>query len=1179
MHARPTREMALEVFCFLIVLSGLLTSSAGSELSDLFRNPPTSARPWVYWFWMNGNITREGITADLEAMQENGIGGCLIMHVKLGDIGEHKLGVMPPDGPVRFMSAEFQELFQHAVSEADRLGLQIDMNNADGFTGSGGPWVPVERSMKKLVWTATRLKGGHETVADLPQGETVLGFYRDVAVIAFPTQPSLIAQMRLANAQLSATHPKFDANSLLDEDPATSTTIYRKGQLQQRPQITISFPEPYTADTLVLEQTVARSFSPVATLEVSDDGETFRTVGQMTLKWYPAARSNTVRFDAVRARQFRLSFEPRNQFVTASGVLLGRSNLVHYWEAKAGYARYGEWGAGSEYYTDRKVIRGERVAAKSSPQGADMPPAIPRSAVLDLSEHMNADGRLSWKAPEGEWTVLRIGYTSTGIKNHPASEGGHGLECDKLHPTGVEAAFRGMLGKLTNQTGDLVGKSFSYAHIDSWEVGIQNWTEQMADSFQQMNGYSLKPFLPLIVAGHAIESNDVSERFLWDLRRTILSMMAKNYLGRMQQLCHEHGLKFSSEAGGRQQFLHHPIDLLAIADLPMGEFWPHEGRARVDGKAAASVAHLYGKPVVGAEAFTGAGAFAKWQAHPYSLKAIGDEAFALGINHFIVHYCVHQAYEDFRPGFAMGPWGIHMDRGNTWWRPGAAWLDYLARCQAMLRQGRHVADVLYFPGEGAPHYFGLRSQLSVPLPEGYDYDGCDRETLMHRLIVSNGQLVAPSGASYRYLMLGRDTTMTPELVERIHQLVDQGARVIAPRPQRSPSLRQYPKCDDIVQELARTLWDDGKIMWGQTFAQIAEADELPADFSFKAADPKTRISYLHRRDGDIDIYFVVNQQESAQQITATFRVVDKRPELWDPETGAVSSLAMYRKLDQGVCLPMYLEPLQSVFVVFRHASDSAQVVEVKRNGAPLTAAMDGAPAQPPLRVERNPDGTMEVEALAAGTYQLVRADDRTLTCNIPDLPSDELLVGPWEVSFAAGSGTPCEVVLHQLASWTDHEDFEVQHYSGTARYRREFELPKRFQEAVLPDRCVYLDLGRVEVIATVSLNGERLATLWKPPFRLDITDALCGGANSLEIAVTNLWPNRLIGDEKYPADAEYGGLYLQSWPDWFLQKKPRPEPRRRAFSVVRHYGKEDPLLPSGLLGPVKLVGSVRMTLE
>lgn len=1141
------------------VALGLVTIQAvgESDLAAEFQQPPETARPWVYWFWMNGNITREGITADLEAMHKVGIGGSLIMHVKLGDIGESKLGNMPPDGPITFMSDEFRGLFRHAVAEAARLGMKIDMNNADGFTGSGGPWVPVEKSMKKLVWSEIGVTGGKRVTVELPQPETLLDFYRDVTVIAYPRQPSLYDQMKAAGPTFSASGPRFRPGAIADDNPATQTAVAGTG-LKDGPHLLISFVEPYTADTLVLRGARVVRGPPTATLEVSDDGMKFRPVGPISLKWYPAAPTNTIRFDAEAARHFRIRFAAASQQVTLGDVALGRSNRLHYWEPKAGFTRFGEWGGDAELITDRKTTPAAGQVAKADPETSGGIAAITRSQVVELSGMMKANGELAWDAPPGEWTVLRIGYTTTGIKNHPASAGGHGLECDKLHPAGVEAAFAGMLDKLIADNKDQVGRSFTHAHIDSWEVGIQNWTEGLAETFKQMNGYDLAPFYPLLVAGHAVESSEASERFLWDLRRTLLAMMAENYLGRIQSLCHEKGLFFSSEAAGRQTFLHNPVGLLVGSDLPMGEFWPHEGAPRVDGKAAASVAHLYDKPLVGAEAFTGGGAFANWDVHPYRLKQIGDEAFCLGINHFVIHYCVHQAYEGFRPGFAMGPWGIHLDRMNTWWEQSKAWLEYLARCQHMLRQGQFVADVLYFPGEGAPHYLGKRESLSLPLPVGYDFDGCDRQTLLERITVKDGRLIAPSGMSYRYLMLSDDRTMTPELARRVRSLVEAGATVIGPKPIASPSLRDYPECDEEVRQIADALWDSGRVIWGKRFEEIAAEDGLAPDFGFTSASAEAKVHYIHRRLGDTDLYFVANGADEAADIVAEFRVSGRRPELWDPETGRITRPAVFEEIDGRVRLAMHLERLASVFVVFREPASETHVVGVAAMNAP--AAPDHS-----IVLTQDPAGGVQAMAFAQGAFELSYSDGSRRTIKVASLPESVELSGPWQVRFPTGWNAPEQIELDKLISWTEHENFGIRHFSGTASYRTAFERP-----AVKSDERVFLDLGDVQVIAEVALNGRELGTLWKPPFRVDITDALKPGENELVVRVTNLWTNRLVGDEQFPDDAQWAGLYLQSWPDWFLARQPRPEPRRKAFTVVRHYDKMSPLLPSGLLGPVRL---------
>ncbi len=1148
----------------ILVLVGLASRATAMEASGSlereFLAPPPSARPWVYWFWMNGNLSRQGITADLEAMQRVGIGGCLIMHVKLGDIGADKLGNMPPDGPVAFMSDGYRDLVRHAIAEADRLGLKIDLNDADGFTGSGGPWVPVEKSMKKLVWTETHVSGtGQPRDLVLSQPETVLGFYREVSVFAHPRNPALAEQMRAAGAVIrdgagvEHTMPLTDGR----REPFVSL---RPARPAARLQVTISFAAPFAADTLVLQTADFGRGGPRVLLEVSDDGKEFRPLGAMTLSWYPTALSNTVRFDACAARHFRLSFQlPPGRSLDLRELGLGRSNLVHAWEPKAGLTRFGQWGAGAPLFHERKLTA-QSEEARTVPVTADGTAPLPPEKIQSLSEAMQSDGKLRWAVPPGEWTVVRLGYTTTGVKNHPASKGGYGLECDKLHPAGIETAFAGMLQRLIADSQAYVGRSLTHAHVDSWEVGVQNWTDDLPQTFLRLNGYELAPFLPLLAGGRMVASSEISERFLWDFRRTLVTMMADNYLGRMHELCRQHGLQFSSEAAGRQQFLHQPLDLLARSDLPMGEFWPHEGSPRVDCKAAASIACLYDRPMAGAEAFTGAGDFADWRDHPYRLKAIGDEAFCAGINHFVIHYTVHQAYPDFRPGFAMGPWGLHFDRMNTWWEQGRAWLAYLARCQHLLRQGRLVADVLAFPGESVPQAFGRRGDLGTELPSGYDFVGCDRATLLERLTVRDGRLTLPSGQSFRYLLLADGGTLTLEVARRVRALVEAGATVIGSRPERSPSLRGFPAADAEVRRCGEIAPGRGRWISGQSFAEIARADGLPPDFSGRATAGEAKLGWIHRQADGIDLYFVANPEDRAIEFEAEFRVGPLRPELWDPSDGSITLPAAYDREGSVMRVPLRLPPRGSVFVVFRHPLESDRVVRVLREGAPVTPdSFTRSPAAPSV---------LQAQLEAAGTYELVTADGRRRTFTLDPLPPARPLDGPWTIEFPPEGSTTPQVTVERLTSWTEHPDFNVRHFSGTARYRRTF----AWEPAALGEnRSWILDLGEVQVFAEVRLNGHDLGILWKPPFRVAIDRALRAGENHLEVRVTNLWPNRLIGDEHFPDDASWEGKYLKAWPAWFLERRPRPEPRRKTFSVVKHFSKDSPLLPSGLLGPVRLL--------
>ncbi|MGB9606109.1 MAG: glycosyl hydrolase, partial [Bryobacteraceae bacterium] len=493
-------------------------------------------------------------------------------------------------------------------------------------------------------------------------------------------------------------------------------------------------------------------------LEVSDDGASFRRVAEFN--WPGGIRAGEapagVNFPAVRARFFRIVF-PQPRRVTLLQL--------------SGAPRLADWPTKSNFTGAPGTFLGE-----AGPSTEALDPAM----VLDLTSHKDSQGRLTWDAPPGEWTILRIGYTPIGTQNHPAPDGGLGLECDKYSRAAMDHHFQQFFGKLLPALKPLAAKGLAGALIDSYEVGFQNWTTEFPQEFQRRRGYDLRKYLPAMT-GRIVGSPEITERFLWDLRRTQADMMADYYYGRFAELCRQHGLRAYTEPydGG-------PFDEVQIGsrvDVPMGEFWIARGNHR-SVKLAASVGHVYGKRVIGAESFTGAPQFSKWQEHPYSMKPLGDWMFAQGINRYIFHRYAHQPHPSAVPGMTMGPWGFHFDRTNTWFEQGRAWLEYVARCQYMLQQGLFVADILYLEGETAPLAAPGRTQWDPPPPEGYDWDVADREAILKRVRLENGRIVLPDGMSYRLLVLRNEGVMTVELLRKLRDLVEQGMWLVRARPQR-----------------------------------------------------------------------------------------------------------------------------------------------------------------------------------------------------------------------------------------------------------------------------------------------------------------------------------------------------------------------------------------------------------
>lgn len=653
----------------------------------------------------------------------------------------------------------------------------------------------------------------------------------------------------------------------------------------------------------------------------------------------------------------------------------------------------------------------------------------------------------------------------------------------------------------------------------------------------------------------------------------------------------------------------------------MSEFWLGKEREVFNrNKAMASSGHVYSRPVIAAESFTSTPFNGKWQNHPFRLKPVGDIAFTQGINRFVMSMCSMQPWLNRKPGMTVGPWGTHYERTNTWWEQSRAWHDYLARCQALLQIGNFVADVAYLGTENVPNALPSREAADPAMPAGYDFDVIPPEVLLTEATTNAGRLLLKNGLSYRILVLPPGRTMTPVLLRKISDLVSAGVIVVGPRPVNSPSLASYPQCDQEVQQLAGQLWGaidgigiqenrygDGKVIWSRTLGEVLGELRTPPDFACLEATVGEEIRYIHRNIEGDDFYFVASGVPEARRFLCNFRVKGKTPELWWPDTARIEPVMVFKqqreegafiaRSEESTFIPLNLAPYGSVFVVFRAAAERQfdNLVSIRRDGTEISGLAPKLVAENTLQHEF---GTAEVrldekqgyviETAFPGAYELKTARGRTLRGLVSTLPDPVLVEGPWQLEFPNGLGAPERVSLPELISWTEHTNAGVKYFSGTATYRRKLEIPDRM---LGKDLALYLDLGRVCVIAEPRLNGRDLGVLWKPPFCVDVTEMLHAGANEFEIRVVNLWPNRLIGDEQLPSDcewvplsafsSEYGvgwGEALKSWPQWLLESKPSPT-GRVAFTTWKHWTKDDPLLESGLLGPVRIFARARIPVK
>lgn len=1120
------------VILLSVVILAMIGRGAGEEdLQKGFAVPPASARPWVYWFWLNGNITREGITADLEAMARVGIGGAQIFN------GGHH-----PHGPVQFNSPEWQDIVRFTAKEAWRLGLELCISNCGGWDSAGGPWNTPDHGMKMLVTSEKQVKGPSHFDGRVPQPPTKLDWYRDIAVLAFRTPSGENTRMCDAAPDVTVSGGTKDG---FKEDNCYQATLKRPTLLSPV-FLQFAFAKPFTAQTLKLYVPGRHWWEDYqGKLEASEDGKNFQPVREFSMKFNPS--SKTLGFDQVSAKVFRIVFTgSQDALIGVVRAELSPKLGVDDFMAKTFATR-----DDSRYLPPSKV----RLSTFASSDKVPADAVVHGDKTVNLTERTAADGQLAWDVPEGDWTLLRVGYTLTGSENSPAPIEGTGLECDKLSKEAAQAHWDGSMGPLLAKLGPFAGdvkSGLNTVMIDSYLRGSQNWTQGFDKQFQKRCGYDLTRFLP-VFSNRVVDNPEATERFLWDFRRTVADMFAENYSGKFAEMAHRAGLKYSVEPYGDGPF--DDLQYGSYADIPLCEFWAG-GDDFVNMKFAASLGHVFGRRFIGAEAFTADPDNGKWQRDPFSLKARGDAVYCAGVNRIIIHCYAHQpwTHPTRYPGMTMGQWGIHFTRTTTWWEQGKAWILYQTRCQYLLQQGRFVADVCFYCGADAPN-----GMVGGGLPQGYDYDACETGALMS-MSVKNGRVVLPSGMSYRVLALPDNRAMTPTVLRKVAELVKAGAVIVGPKPEHSPSLTGYPACDAEVKKTADAIWSNGVL--AKSPSEALAALNVQPDFTCKPQGASIR--YIHRATEEADIYFVSNQKQVSDAVECTFRVSGKIPELWHPDTGVMEKAPVFVEKDERTTIPLRFDKAGSVFVVFRQPA---------KNGDHAVAIRCTSPDYK-LAVKDSGDGVekLEIEAWKSGSFEVSMASGKTLKAAAADVPEPFKITDTWDLHFPPNWGAPEKVTLDKLSSWTEHPNPGVRYFSGTAVYRKTFV----WASAKLQGERHLLDLGALKNIAEVELNGHSLGILWKPPYRVDITDVLKQGDNALAVKITNLWPNRLIGDEQLPEDREWVGKQLKAWPQWVLDGKPSPT-GRFTFTTWHHWTKDDKPLPSGLFGPVLI--STAKTLE
>ena len=1137
--------------CLLIPLifltctfSLVLAQSPSEDLAPGFLTPPLEAKPRTWWHWTAGNVTKEGITKDLEWMKRVGIGGFQAFDISFG-------AGQSTDQKTVFMTPEWLEAVRHSAAEADRLGLEMTMVTSAGWSETGGPWVKPEEAMKKVVWSTMTLTGGKKFFGKLPLPPTQNGpirnlsrhtgfgispdappdptFYADHKVLAFRTPPdeSNIIQR---NPTVTSSEGAIDKVALLDDDLTTGIPLpVSKGN--QQVWIQYEFTQSFDAQSFSIATGLMNIYGSkdlgAGYLQASDDGVDFRTLvtfpgPQHDIRAIPV---RTFSFPRTSAKFYRIVFVPGSGLSTVGDfgsvgfsdsvaatfdlteALLHSGGRVHRWEDKAHFAPMFEF----ETLSTPSV-------AKSS--------VILRSDIIDLTSKMTQDGTLTWDAPPGDWTVFRMGYSLTGAKNGPAVPAGTGYEVDKLSRKHLESYYQQYTAPIAQVLGPLYGKSLQYWLTDSFEADAQNWTEDMPQEFRKRRGYDLTPYLP-VLSGRIVESAEVSDRFLWDFRRTIADLLAENHYKALADLAHQQGIKLYGESAGISlPIIQDALQNKGRVDIPMGEFGMTQGlgsgRAwmspadldsdhayrgagdrlnahQADIREAASAAHIYGKKFVAAESWTGGGYEA-----PSSMKLMGDYWNTQGVNRFVFHTSTHQPL-DTKPGNAMV--GMHMHRNITWAEQAAPFVTYLARNSYLLQQGKFVADIAYYLGEGIPSAVPYWKKLAPAPPEGYDYDFINTEILLDSLSVKEGSLVLPNGMRYQVLVLPETNQMTPHVLHKIKTLIASGATVVGPKPVASPSLTGYSQVDREIALMGNEIWGDadgeliyhhaygkGDVYWGVPLASLMAEKGIEKDLDYTRPHVDTYLSWIHRKTPTADIYFISNLRSQSEDVELHLRVDGKVPELWHSNTGKRQPVSY--SIKNGITtVYVNLTSQESVLVVLQQ-----------------------------------------------------EAKEKSLQLPSPTFKQLTTLNGPWQITFPAGMGAPDKITLDKLYSLSAHPEDGVKYFGGTATYTKEMVAPKAWFR---PGTGLVLDLGEVKDIAEVIVNGQSLGIVWKPPYRMDITESLKVGTNNITIQVTNQWTNRIAGDVLHPDQKVLSGTGLNFGPP------------------------DTTLIESGLIGPVVLLSVSR----
>jgi hypothetical protein len=1135
-----------------ITLTAALSAGAGNSdqtLDETFRLPLESARPWVYMWRSSGLLTPEDTSRHIAEIKDKGFGGFVVYGGEPGSVA--------------------RKLLPQLLDGCERKGLVMGANNC-GSWPSGGAHVSCTNRPWMTVFSVLDVEGGKAFSGKLPEpplpaeGDSKFKAWlktngvATIAVLACRTQGGSAPSKPVitVSSDPAGLPALFDGNwnTSWIPDPVTNAAV-------RNPWVLFDFGAPRKVDAIWYDS------RGVAHVRASDDNSTFKNVFSCPSVLFGGYSE----FPATTARYFRvyfsgLNFEKRvygrvNELALGTRAEVERRALL---AAKSGLMPvYWPWtpnepGFRLKYISAHLFIREDSEFAHQPLTSDPQDRILATRSLVDLTDKVGPDGSLQWDVPPGIWRVV---WLRRSIVNSME------FIPDLLNPAASQEDFDKGMSVMGKTAGDKVGNIFRYYHEDNNEIhSTYNWTPAMLEEFRKRRGYEARPYLAAL-AGQIVDSAEITDRFLSDVRRTVADCVAEHHYGLTRKLATAQGVQFRSEAGGPYypgSPSHDVMANLSRVDVPVGEFWTHscaqqnwikkdgklvdptasiwwryrshefaglpragkllaefdEGAQNVNVKMAASAAHIYAKPIVDTEAFTSLSHVNEITLSDLLLRA--NVAFCEGVNRMCFHASDTTAAAEGSPGTVYAA-GTYFNDKNTWWPYIGAFNDYIHRCCSLLQRGRFVADLLYYIGDEAPAVIEAK-RIREGGRFGYDYDDCNSEALLTRFAVKDGCLVTPEGMRYHVLVLPERRTLTIPVAKKIREFINAGAVVVGPKPLRTPGLSGYPQCDRELKAIADELWDGGKVISGKPEREVLADLKVPVDFAYAGSQPDPLVDFIHRQDGDADIYFVINRRNRTERFEMTFRVTGKAPELWNPLDGVMRDLPEFVCKGGRTTVPVELSAYGGVFVVFRKQTTD--------HG--LRTIDSGSQARPSKEKEK-----------AGGLWRAEPATPR----NFPEFKPVVEVTGPWQVQFDPKWGGPEKpVTFESLIDWTSNTVEGIRYYSGTAIYRKVFDFPLPTAHCPL-----YLDLGVVKDLARVRINGKSCGVAWCPPWRVEISGALKPGVNELEIEVCNTWHNRIQLDQFLPEDKRVVDFGHKLRGDKF-----KPGPKM-------------PLQPAGLLGPERLM--------